>query len=122
MKKNEKRFILAILLAAALLRIILELFGDRGYGAVKIEVNGEEFGTYSLAEDQIIRINDTNICEIKDGKISMTDASCPDHLCIKQGSIDSKGGMIVCLPNKVVIEGVRPDSSSVDEPVIDAVS
>lgn len=37
----------------------------------------------------------------------MTDANCPDHLCMKQKAVDSTGGTIVCLPNKVVIEGEK---------------
>ena len=76
-----------------------------------ITVDGKEYGTYSLAEDQTIQINDTNVCEIKDGKVSMTEANCPDHLCMKQKAIDSTGGTIVCLPNKVVIEGEKSTSS-----------
>ena len=120
MKKTEKIFILSILLFAILLWGGLSLFGSHDYGSVRIEVNGEEFGTYSLAEDQVISINDTNVCEIKDGQISMTDASCPDHLCIKQGAIGSSGGMIVCLPNKVVVEGIKAENAA--EPEVDAVS
>lgn len=38
-------------------------------------------------------------------------------------AIDEKGGTIVCLPNKVVIEGEKStDSKKTDEPVIDAVT
>ena len=121
MKKKELLFIIGILLAALLLWGGLQLFGSSSYGTVQIEVNGELYGTYSLSEDQIIAIGDTNVCEIKDGKIRMTEASCPDHLCIQQGAIDSKGGMIVCLPNKIVIEGVHSGTSE-DVPEVDAVS
>ena len=35
------------------------------YGSVRITVNGLEYGTYSLAKDQVIAIGDTNVCEIK---------------------------------------------------------
>lgn len=122
MKKTEKFFIIAILLFSGLLWGGMSLFGSRDYGSVCIEVDGEEFGTYSLAEDQIISIGTFNTCEIKDGQISMIDASCPDHLCIKQGAIDSAGGMIVCLPNKVVIEGVKTDDSGTGSPEVDAVA
>lgn len=59
----------------------------------------------------MIKINDTNVCEIKNGEVRMTDADCPDHLCMKQKAVDSTGGTIVCLPNKVVIEGEKGDSS-----------
>ena len=37
----------------------------------------------------------------------MIEADCPDHLCLKQKAVDSTGGTIVCLPNKVVIEGEK---------------
>jgi hypothetical protein len=33
----------------------------------------------------------------------MTEASCPDQLCIYQGAIDDNGGTIICLPNAVII-------------------
>ena len=38
------------------------------YGSVRITVNGLEYGTYSLAKDQVIAIGDTNVCEIKKWK------------------------------------------------------
>ena len=67
-------------------------------------------------------INDINL-EIKDGEIKMIWADCPDHLCMKQHAIDKNGGTIVCLPNKVVIEGKKSSSSdSEDELVIDSVT
>jgi|MGYP000868352148 hypothetical protein len=34
----------------------------------------------------------------------MIQATCPDHLCIKQGTIDKKGSTIVCLPHHLIIE------------------
>ena len=121
MKKKEFLFIIGILLLALILWGGLKFFGSNDYGTVKIETDGELYGIYSLSEDQVIIIGDTNICEIKDGKIRMTEASCPDHLCIQQGAIDTRGGMIVCLPNKIVIEGVHTGTEQ-DLPEIDAVS
>jgi len=56
-------------------------------------------------KDQVIAIGDTNVCEIKNGEVKMTEANCPDHLCMKQPAVGSAGGYIVCLPNKVVIQG-----------------
>ncbi len=35
----------------------------------------------------------------------MIEATCLDHYCIKQNAVDEHGGSIICLPNKVVIEG-----------------
>jgi len=42
---------------------------------------------------------------IKDGKIGVTEANCPDHYCMHRGFCNS-GAQIVCLPNKLVIRFV----------------
>jgi hypothetical protein len=107
--KFKKRDVILIavlvVVAAALLggQYLLRL-KDRGeIENVHITVNNRDYGSYSLSHDQVIEINNTNICEIKDGKIQMTEASCPDQLCIYQGAIDDNGGTIICLPNAVII-------------------
>lgn len=114
MKKKEFIFIGCVLLAALLLWLGLNI-GQRGdYGSIEITVDGEIYGTYSLAEDQTIAIGDTNVCEISGGKVKMTEADCPDHLCMKQHAIGSSGGTIVCLPNKVVITGISGTGETTD--------
>ena len=111
MKKKELTFIIGIVMFALILWGGMYLTRRGHYGTIRITVNGEEYGTYSLAKNQVLKINDTNVCEIKNGEVRMTDADCPDHLCMKQKAVDSTGGTIVCLPNKVVIEGEKGDSS-----------
>lgn len=110
MKKKERYFILSIPFFAILLWICMALFRPHNYGSILIEAGGKEYGIYSLSRDQVIEIGSSNICEIKDGRVRMIYADCPDQLCIKQGSIDSSGGMIVCLPNKVIIKGEKTES------------
>ena len=106
----KKRYFLliGIVLAAALLCWLiprgLGIFAGEEASQVRITVAGEEYGTYSLSEDQRIEINDTNVCEIQDGEVHMTEADCPDQLCIHQGSIHIQGETIVCLPNRVTVE------------------
>ena len=46
-----------------------------------------------------------NTVTVKDGKIAVTEASCPDQYCVRQGFCNS-GRAIVCLPNKLVISFV----------------
>lgn len=72
---------------------------------VDITINGEEYGTYSLKENQKIAIGNTNVCEIKDYTCRMIEANCPKQICVNTDVITENGGTIVCLPNKIVIEG-----------------
>ena len=124
MKKKEAIFIASILVIAGILGLGFRISGQRSRNTIRITVDGKEFGTYSLSKDQVIHIGDTNVCEIKDGKVTMIEATCPDHYCMKQKAVDEHGGSIICLPNKVVIEGKdsAEPSESDDSPKIDAVT
>lgn len=42
--------------------------------------------------------------EIGDGEVWLNSSTCPDQLCIKSGKISRSGEMLVCLPNKIVVE------------------
>ena len=104
MKINKKDMILigGVLLLALIFWLIPfinqkkdSLQKEEQQGMLKITVDGKQYGTYSLSKDRTIEINDTNICEIKDGKVTMTEADCPDKLCIHQKAISTKGGTIV---------------------------
>ena len=94
MKKKEAVFIGALLVISVVLCIFVYAVPHGTHGSIQIMVDGELYGTYSLAEDQVIQIGDTNVCEIKDGEVKMTEADCPDHLCMKQCR------RIYCVPAK----------------------
>ncbi len=119
MKKKELILVAAILAAALALWAGMALLRGEEGGSIRITVDGEEYGTWPLSKDEVIEIGDTNVCEIKDGEATMIEADCPDHLCMYQGAVGESGGMIICLPNRVIIEAVRADD---DEAEIDGVA
>lgn len=84
---------------------------------IMITVDGKEYGTYSLFEEQTITIGEgdtVNIIEIKGGKAYMREASCPDQLCVDQNEISFDKESIICLPNKVVITVISDVEGDVD--------
>ena len=103
--KKGDRFILggSILLCLASFLWILPFSPPQ---QVIVTVCGEIYGRYSITQNQVIHIRQEsgayNCVEIKNGGVSMTQASCPDHTCIHQGSL-RRGVVIICLPNQVVI-------------------
>ncbi len=118
MKKWE--IILFAVIAAACVAFLAVRYLTREEGAsVVVEVNGQEFGTYPLNKDQEIDINGTNVLVIANGQAFMTEANCPDKLCISQGVITSNGQMIICLPNRVIVQVVDEQE---DEGALDAVA
>ena len=85
----------------------IPLFGTaRDAGWAEIRSNGQLSRTVNLHVDQQFTIpcpGGYNTVTVKDGKIAVTEASCPDHYCMDRGFC-SGGTPIVCLPNKLVIE------------------
>lgn len=72
-----------------------------------ITIDGEKVREVDTSHNQsfdIVSKNGTNSVIVKDNKIYLTDATCPDKLCVRHGELHNKYDAIVCLPNKVVIE------------------
>ena len=84
---------------------------------VQVRVDGEIVKEFDINQDTTYEIqgvdDGTNLLVIKDGVAEVTEASCPDSLCINMGQISNVGESIVCLPNKVVVEVVseEPDDN-----------
>ena len=117
MVKKADIILLAVLLAAAAaIGAFLGVGADRNITrpAVKITVNGQHFGTYSLSQDREVVIGEGNICSIAHGKAEMIYADCPDQICVHTRAIDEKGGNIICLPNRVVVEIVNAGEGGID--------
>lgn len=57
-----------------------------------------------------------DVVNISDGKVKIVEADCPDKICIKDGAISEPGQILVCLPNKVVVE-VKGEQNSENDAV-----
>ena len=115
LEKRDKLLIVIVVCVALCAFLAHQIIGGDGAGKVTVKVNGELKGTYSLAEDQTIEINGgTNILQIKNGKADMTEADCPDQLCVNQRAISRQGESIICLPHKVGVEAESSESSELD--------
>ena len=106
--KTRTWIVLFILLTAVCAALSIPLlFPESGEGAVRAEISsrGEVVATVELSQDREFTVEngeDYNIITVKDGKIAVTEATCPDHYCMKRGFCN-QGTEIVCLPNSLVI-------------------
>ena len=104
---NTKYWIalLAVLLAVCLGLSLLVMGGEEASRA-QITSGGKLVRIVDLAVDQTFTVHTEegyNVVTVRDGKIAVTEASCPDHYCMARGFCSS-GTQIVCLPNRLVIE------------------
>ena len=118
MKKHKRDIILIGALLLCALVLLLALKGgqrkeERAFAVVTVD--GTEIGRYPLSQDGTFLLNGgTNTLVIENGEAWISEADCPDKLCMGFGKISRNSEIIVCLPNRliVVIEGGK--SSDID--------
>ena len=117
MKKWDWIILCTTVCTAMLLLLAVRLFREDG-AYVVVSVDGEETARYALSEEI-----DEDIQGVETGHIHLvihnkmadvTEASCPDHLCVHQASISKSGETIVCLPNRVVVRVMSQEESPYD--------
>ena len=109
--------IVAVLLAAALALFFLmrsRQDRDTGDGArAVVTVDGQEIGRYPLSKSGTFPLNGgSNILVVENGEAWVSDADCPDKVCMGMGRISRNGEFIACLPNRllIVVEGAAEQS------------
>ena len=107
--KRQDMILIAVILAAAVLLFLgTKIMHKSPAEVIEISVDGKVIETLDLAKDQELTIDGvsggTNHLIIKDGEAWVSEATCPDRLCVHQGTIHLDGEIIVCLPNKMTAQ------------------
>lgn len=116
----------AIIYALVLTLLVTSFFvwgralGDTGEFAI-ISINGHEKMRLPLSVDAEKTVEgfaglNCTVC-IKEGAASVTEADCPDKLCVDHSPISRSGESIVCLPARITVT-----ISSTEAPATDGVS
>ena len=111
MDKTPKIWILVLVLFCALcVGAFLLLRSDRGGTVAVISVDGEELDRIDLSrvkEPYDIEVDTgygRNLVHVEPGAISVTEADCPDRICVAMGKLQGGGIPIVCMPHHLIIQ------------------
>lgn len=101
-------FIVLVIIGLAASAALTLSHGEAGSNAkVVIESGGDLYARYPLNEDRTVVVpapkQNENVVVISGGKVSVTEASCKNQVCVKHGPISRSGESIVCLPNRLVV-------------------
>lgn len=102
MKKGDIITLVCIITVSIILIVSMFVFAKDGKTAV-IKQDNTVCGEYSLQANNEI-VLEQNTVTIKDGKVFISYADCPDKVCFKHSPISKRGETIICLPNKVIVE------------------
>ena len=108
MKSKYWIIILAVILIISAGASFVFFMSSEDAAWAQISSDGEVNRVVNLGIDQEFTVpcpGGYNTIAVKDGRIAVIEASCPDHYCMDRGFCNS-GTAIVCLPNKLVISFV----------------
>lgn len=86
---------------------------------VSIQVNGKEIKRVIFDKSIIGKTIPVqtefgyNLVEIGDERVRVIEADCPDKLDVKQGYISQPNQLIVCLPNRLVVEIIGTEQTDI---------
>lgn len=117
-KKNDFYIMLSVILIASVWWAVWHfIVADDGMEII-VTQNGKEIGSYPLFEDNSLTFGSEeegrNVLVIRDGEAYMSEADCPDKLCVKQKAVSKSGESIICLPHRLVIEVRGKEKGEVD--------
>lgn len=105
----------AILLAAALIALWCIMRGiERQNPTAEIYLDGELVRSVPLSEDCEFVVESGagfNRVTVRGGEICVSEADCPDKVCVRTGAISGGAVPIVCLPHRLEIRVVNANGS-----------
>lgn len=118
MTKADRVLIACVFASAVFLVFLFWIMGTgRKMTVAVIEQDGREILRLSLDEEQTVRIpseNGFNVIVVAGGSVRVSEADCPDQICVRQGEIFGSGESIVCLPHRLVIRLEGTDDEGLD--------
>ena len=117
-KRNTVLFLIILFLIISIGFLIQRYYlGKSGISAI-IEQDGETVAELDLNKDTELVLNDgnggSNTITVQNGHISVTEANCPDLVCVRTGAISQTGEVIACLPHKLIITISSDQTDSLD--------
>lgn len=115
MKKKDYMVAIVVLCMAAVMAFFLQASHNGEGERVRIMIDGEVYGSYSLKRDCEVPIDNHygyNKLVIQGGVAWMESADCPDGYCVEHKAISKSYETIVCLPHRLVVEIQGKDSEN----------
>ncbi len=106
MTSGDLLIFLFICFSIILFFFILPHWIAQGGKFLEIRAGDKIVGTYALNKEQHIEVAGklgTTLIVIENGRARIKSSPCPHKICCGMGEIGDKGGILVCVPNQVIV-------------------
>lgn len=120
--KGDIIIIVAVLILAIITFFLsIQMNNNNNYNSynnyVSINIDGDNVKNLSLDENTEFIVNNIyeNTVVINNGQVKVINATCPDRICENFGSIIGNGQTIICMPNKLVLQIVSDNDTTLND-------
>lgn len=107
--------IIALICVAALMAALFPVLFSHDASYVKITLDYGHEVVLPLSSDTVYEVESNGYAlsvHIQGGAVYVTDATCPDRVCVNSGRIGRDGEVIVCVPAMVTVEIVSEEEGA----------
>ena len=105
MNKKDVILFLCILLSSLIAFALLWLVLTPSGSVAIVNVDGEEYARLPLDEDTELLVSTEygeNVVVVKDGDVFISEAGCPDKVCVRTGNATPMKS-VVCAPHRLTV-------------------
>ena len=125
MRNKINKYDIGLIIVILAVNILILVYGsfntvEKGQKIAYVYSDNKLVGEYTLTDNYKtefkvdIGSERYNTVHIEDGKVWIHEATCPDKICLNQGKISHDGELIVCLPNKLLVQ-IKDNQESEDD-------
>ena len=111
MYTRNDRLLIAILFVVSFLPLAFFAYPSSEENVAVISVAGEVQALLPLSgerqEKKITTPEGSNVVVVENGRVTVSEADCPDKICVAAGHISRTHEAIACLPHKLLVE-IKP--------------
>lgn len=108
--------ILGVIVAVCVAGLVFLSLHRQPGAMVRITQDGQQVGLYPLDEPRTLRYESDhggyNVVVIQDGAVRVSEADCPDQICVRKGVTNQTADPIACLPNGLIVEVIAGEDTS----------
>ncbi len=105
-KRNTIILVSAVVVVSLAVVVFQMIFLKKEGTYALVQVQQEQRYRLDLQKETELVVEDEtgfNKIKVKDGAIAVTEADCPDKVCVRTGYISKTGEVIACLPHELTV-------------------